>query len=141
MLTIFYDGHCPLCVTEMKSLKKHDSANLLRLVDLHSPCFKYEYPHIDFSKALSILHGEFQGEILQGIEVTYKAWSLVGKAFWVAPLNWPVIKPLSHWIYLGFAKYRHLISNTLTKVFRLNTTQCDLGVCCDKTKNTHYRGE
>lgn len=139
MLTIFYDGQCPLCSTEMNSIKKYDDANALFLVDLHSPNFSSLYPHIDSVKAMHILHGDYQGKVLLGLEVTHRAWTLVGKGFWVAPLNWPIIKTLSHWVYLGVAKYRHPISNLLAKVFKIKVNQCDSGACFDKSKNTHHR--
>jgi predicted DCC family thiol-disulfide oxidoreductase YuxK len=29
MLTIFYDGNCPMCAKEMGHLKKHDADNLI----------------------------------------------------------------------------------------------------------------
>lgn len=139
MLTIYYDGQCPLCKAEMCSLKSNDRSNLLILVDLHSTNFSRLYPHIDLVKAMQVLHGEYQGKILIGLDVTYRAWTLVGKGFWVAPLNWPIIKTLCHWVYLGVAKYRHPISNLVARIFKIKVNQCDSGVCFDKSKNTHYR--
>ncbi len=35
ILTIFYDSQCPLCMSEMDLLKKHNHNNHLKLVDLH----------------------------------------------------------------------------------------------------------
>jgi predicted DCC family thiol-disulfide oxidoreductase YuxK len=39
---------------------------------------------------------------------------LVGKRHWVAILRWPLIKQVSHWVYLFFAKHRPRISKLLT---------------------------
>ena len=39
MLTIFYDGNCPLCATEMAHLKKHDAKNKIQLVNIHEDDF------------------------------------------------------------------------------------------------------
>ena len=139
MLTIFFDGACPLCRTEMKSLKQHDKQKKITLVDLHTLNFEQLYPHIDVTKAMKILHGTYQGQTLLGLQVTHRAWTLVGKGFWVAPLNWPIIKTLSHYVYLGVAKYRHPISNVISKLFNLNPNTCKTGVCFDKTSNTHHR--
>jgi predicted DCC family thiol-disulfide oxidoreductase YuxK len=44
MLTIFYDGNCPLCAKEMQHLKKKDHDNLINLVDLHQDEFETLYP-------------------------------------------------------------------------------------------------
>ena len=140
MLTIFYDGNCPLCATEMNHLKEHDKKNTIFLVDIHQDGFESLYPNIDFSAAMKILHATYNGKLLLGLEVTHRAWTIVGKGFWVAPLNWPVIKTLSHWVYLGLAKYRHQISSFFAKVFGIKTTNCISGTCYDKSTNTdHWR--
>ena len=81
---------------------------------------------------MKILHADYNGKLLLGLEVTHRAWTLVGKGFWVAPLNWPIIKTLSHWFYLGLAKYRHQISFVLAKLFRLNNKTCTKGTCYEK---------
>lgn len=141
MLTIFFDGACPLCNTEMQKLKNNDKQNVIKLVDLHSTEFKEMYPEINFTEALKILHGSYQGRLLLGLEVTHKAWTLVGKGFWVAPLNWPIFKTLSHWLYLGLAKYRHPISTVLAKLFHLKANDCQSGVCFEKSKNTYHRSQ
>jgi predicted DCC family thiol-disulfide oxidoreductase YuxK len=88
---------------------------------------------------MKILHGHYQGQLLLGLEVTHRAWTLVGKGFWVAPLNWPVIKTLSHLVYLILAKYRHQISAFLAKVFGIKKTHCSSGTCYDNSTNTDNR--
>ncbi len=88
---------------------------------------------------MKILHGTYQGQTLLGLQVTHRAWTIVGKGFWVAPLNWPIIKTLSHYVYLGVAKYRHPISNVISKLFHLNANTCKTGVCYVKSPNTHHR--
>jgi len=139
MLTIFYDGNCPMCLAEMNHLKKHDKDSLINLVDIHQENFKTLYPTVSFDAAMIILHGVYNGQVLLGLEVTHRAWTIVGKGFWVAPLNWPVIKPISHWIYLVLARYRHPISAFLAKIFGLKTTQCNSGTCYDNSTNTDHR--
>ncbi|MFQ3235874.1 MAG: putative DCC family thiol-disulfide oxidoreductase YuxK [Paraglaciecola sp.] len=138
MLTIFYDAKCPLCTTEMNHLKEYDKNNVITLVDLHQQDFANLYPEIKFIDAMNILHGAYNGKLLLGLEVTHRAWTLVGKGFWVAPLNWPVIKQLSHWVYLGLAKYRHPISTTLAKafpkLFDKASAQCRSGTCYNDSK-------
>lgn len=139
MLKIFFDGACPLCNTEMQSLKKHDDKNVITLVDLQNKDFETLYPDINVNNALKILHGHYEGKLLLGLEVTHRAWTLVGKGAWVAPLNWPIFKTLFHWVYLVIARYRHPISSIFSKVFRLKANQCDSGVCFDKSTNTYRR--
>ena len=52
-LTLFYDGHCPLCVKEMNKLKGYDTHHQLLLVDTHSSMFD-DYPDIDSHKASKV---------------------------------------------------------------------------------------
>jgi len=115
MLTIFYDSHCPLCMAEMAQLKDLDNQKKINFADLHAADFNQIYPYIDQSKANQILHGELlSGEILLGLDVTCKAWSLVGKHKWLAILRWPIIRIFADAIYRIFARYRNTISYLLT---------------------------
>lgn len=139
MLTIFYDGNCPMCLAEMNHLKGFDDDNEIHLVNIHQENFDTLYSAVNVDDAMKILHGFYNGKILLGLEVTHRAWTIVGKGFWVAPLNWPVIKTLSHWVYLGLAKYRHQISALLAKIFGLPNTQCISGTCYDNSTNTDHR--
>lgn len=109
-LTIYYDGQCPLCATEMRHLKHCDREHNIQLVDLHQPDFASAYPHIDKTAAMQVLHADYRGELLTGLDVTHRAWNLVGKGFWVAPLGWSILKPLWRTIYRFFARHRHTIS-------------------------------
>jgi predicted DCC family thiol-disulfide oxidoreductase YuxK len=141
MLIIYYDGQCPLCSKEMSHLKQYDKESAIDLVDIHQKNFQSLHPDISFNKAMKILHGKYKGKQLLGLEVTHRAWTLVGKGFWVAPLNWPIIKQLSHGVYLGLAKYRHSISSFLAKRFGLTIPHCSSGACYDKSKNTDRRSK
>ena len=93
ILTIYYDGHCPLCMKEIQLLKRHDNKKYIKFVDLHNDNFSKYYPQINSSEALQILHGQLNsGELLMGLDVTCKAWSLVGKHKWLVILRWPIIR-------------------------------------------------
>ena len=110
-LTVFYDGTCPLCVAEMKLLSQYDSTCRLRLEDIHKPDFKGRYPEVDVHAANQILHGQnSDGSMLYGLDVTVKAWGLVGKKPWLKALRWPVIRWFADKAYVFFAKHRMGIS-------------------------------
>ena len=138
-LIIFYDGNCPLCNLEMQKLKRYDNNNLIELVNLHKDNFTTLFPFIDINKAMSILHGQYKGKILLGLDVTHRAWTLVGRGALVAPLQFPVIKQLAHGGYLVLAKYRQPISNFLYKRFGIGVNTCDQGTCYEKSNNTNNR--
>ncbi|MBJ7555844.1 thiol-disulfide oxidoreductase DCC family protein [Marinomonas spartinae] len=128
MLIIFYDGLCPLCLAEMRELKKLDVHHRLTLENIHHEDFTQRYPHIDPIKADRILHGQLgNGKVIQGLDVTCMAWRLVGKHRWMQILRWPVIRLFADLGYQGFAKYRHSISSFITGKPRC--TSCDKGEC------------
>ena len=124
-LTIFYDSLCPLCMTEMKLLESNNQYKRLKLIDLHDDNFNKQFPYINKSKAMNILHGELDnGELLLGLDVTCTAWTLVGKHKWLMILRWPIIRILADATYLFFARYRSQISHLLTG--KKLCTQCSL---------------
>lgn len=113
-LTLFYDGHCPLCVKEMTALKKHDNYDVIQLVDIFSEAF-LDYPEVDQASASERLHAyDDKGQLLLGLDVTYHAWRLVGRGHWYAFTRWPVLRPICDWVYLKFARNRYTISGLLT---------------------------
>lgn len=138
-LTIFYDGQCPLCSLEMDKLKRHDRNNLIQLEDLHQKDFEVLYPYIAPHKALQVLHGIYQGKLLLALDVTHRAWTLVGRGALVAPLQFPVIKQIAHGGYLILAKYRLPISHFLQQRFGIGSKPCAQGTCYAKANNTDHR--
>lgn len=131
-LTIFYDGKCPLCTLEMQKLKSYDDNNLINLENLHQENFELLFPNISVKKAMKILHGQYQGDILLALDVTHRAWTLVGRGFFVFPLQLPVIKQLAHFGYLLLVKHRKKISNCMYNRFSIGIQSCEEGTCYDK---------
>ncbi|RJG47739.1 thiol-disulfide oxidoreductase DCC family protein [Motilimonas pumila] len=128
-LRIFYDGLCPLCKNEMRNIKRRDIDNAISLEDINAQDFSERFPHIDVTKANDILHAETaDGKLLLGLDVTYEAWSLVGKGCLVGLLRKPLIKPFADQGYLLFAKNRYKISKLLTGQSRL-PQECESGRC------------
>lgn len=114
-LIVFYDGGCPLCVSEMRHLSRLDTEGVISLENIYAENFSERFPHIDQQRADQILHGQLaNGEVIYALDVTYKAWTLVGKRHWVTILRWPVVKQVADYSYLFFAKYRGTISRLLT---------------------------
>ena len=140
-LTIFYDGQCPLCIKEMEYLKRCDKNNLIGLVDIHQNKLMEKYPDIKFDDAMQILHAKYQNKIIKGLEVTYIAWSIVGKEFWVTPLKWPIIKPISNKLYLVFARNRYAISSRFAQFFGFKAPTCQSGACYDKSSDSNHRSK
>ncbi len=110
-MKVFYDGDCPLCAKEMLSLKRHDHNQRIQLIDIQKGDFSRNYPGIDKQQALSILHGQTDdGKMYYGLDVTYLAWSAVGKHRWLKLLRIQPIKWFADRAYLLFAGNRNRIS-------------------------------
>ena len=79
---------------------------------------------------MNILQGQLEnGRYIEGLDVTHKAWSLVGKGYLTAVLRLPIIAFFSDKAYLMFAKNRYRISALLTgKAY--SQTSTDYGNDC-----------
>ena len=129
-LKIFYDGGCPLCLSEMKHLMKLDQQQKIDLVDINQESFQAKYPDINREKADRILHGQLaNGKILLGLDVTYKAWNLVEKGKWIAIIRWPIIRIFADFAYLQFARHRHFLSRLLTGKERCESCSLEREKC------------
>ena len=136
--TVFYDGACPLCSIEINQLKKHDEHAKLGFVDINQPDFDLQYPDLDWQAMNQKIHGQTQdGQWLVGLDVTHKAWSLVGKGWLYAPLRWPVISWFADKVYLVFARYRHQIAYFITRKKRVENKphQADISSCTTSCEN------
>lgn len=102
-LTLFYDGNCPLCVNEINHLKRLDQGRRIEFENIHAEDFTSRYPDVDREEASAILLGDVHGQRLRGLDVTHRAWSLVGRGWLTAPLRWPLIRPIADRVYLWFA--------------------------------------
>ncbi|SMF47580.1 Predicted thiol-disulfide oxidoreductase YuxK, DCC family [Alteromonadaceae bacterium Bs31] len=119
MLSIYYDSQCPLCVSEMKSLKKRDEHGVILLEDLHEPEFALRHPGIEITKALQVLHGATSdGKMLLGLDVSAYAWKAVApKSFnsrLFGLLRSRYFRGISDLAYRFFARHRYTISFVFT---------------------------
>lgn len=114
-LTLFYDGYCPLCKSEMAKLEALDQRDHLAFEDIQSPGFSLRYPNIDVPEANRILHAQYEdGSMIYGLDVTHQAWRLVGRHRWLALLRLPIIRWFADFGYLVFARHRYTISYWFT---------------------------
>jgi predicted DCC family thiol-disulfide oxidoreductase YuxK len=97
-----------------------NSANNLVFAGIHNLSAGQDLP-VSYDEAMRILHGQFDdGRIIKGLDVTYHAWSLVGKRRWVAVLRWPLIRHLFDLGYRFFARYRQPISRLFGRKLTCN---------------------
>lgn len=113
-LTIFYDGDCPLCSLEMRHLKAVDRHNKIELENIREADFFARFPEIDYAQAVKVLHARTADDrLLTGLEVTERAWTLVGFGPLLGALRCTLTRPLLDRAYDRFARNRHRIGRWL----------------------------
>ena len=95
--TLYYDGACPLCRTEVDKLAKF-SRGKLNVKDIHKP--GDDEARLDKELLLSRLHLKTSdGEWITGLRANIRAWQHTPFRYLWRILDWPVISPVSHRCY------------------------------------------
>lgn len=102
--TLYYDGQCPLCLREIRTLRRLGRGGLA-LADIHhlaDPALPRR------EQLLRTLHlRTATGEWLTGVEATVRAWSHTPWGWLFRPLLWPGIAPLARRLYRAWAARRY----------------------------------
>jgi predicted DCC family thiol-disulfide oxidoreductase YuxK len=103
--TLHYDGHCPLCMREVRLLRRIAGPGLA-LADLHEIPDRPGQPTRLIK--LSSLHLQTaDGEWLTGVDATVRAWSHTRWGFLFRVLRWPLVGPLADAAYRYWARKRY----------------------------------
>ena len=106
-IEVFYDGACPLCVREIRLLRRLDRSDRIRYTDISSDEFRAE----DFGRTLGTFMSEIHGRLpdgtwVNGVEVFRRLYAAVG----LGPIVWvtrlPVVSGLLDSAYRVFARNR-----------------------------------
>lgn len=106
--TILYDGDCPLCLREIRMLRRLDRGRgRLGLTDIAAPGFRASQHGVDHATLMARIHGVTpDGRLVEGMEVFRRGYAAVGLGWLVAPTAWPVLAPLFDAAYRWFARNR-----------------------------------
>ena len=109
-ITVYYDGLCPLCVREIRWLRKKNTKGEIHFEDYNqSECeaaSRYGLTRSDLHRAI---HGVKQdGTILRGMAVFREIYGLLGMGWLTRPTGWPVLKWIFDGLYWCFARIRPL---------------------------------
>lgn len=103
--TLYYDGQCPLCSTEMQKLKLHAQESL-QLVDIHTMADDSALPSKE--QLLGTLHlRQADGQFLTGLQANITAWQHTQFGGYYRWLSWPVVNSIASWVYSIWAKVRY----------------------------------
>ena len=111
--TLFYDGRCAMCSTEMRLLRRLKSTNL-QLADIHQvDLCQWPLPSLDKgvpdhqTQLLSVLHLHTEeNEWKTGLDATVAAWSHTAIGWVFKPLRWPLIRNVADYVYTRWARNR-----------------------------------
>jgi predicted DCC family thiol-disulfide oxidoreductase YuxK len=114
LLTLYYDGNCPFCATEMARLRKWDKLGHLGFVDIADAAFDPTQLGVEMADLQRELHGLTRsGTLLIGVDTILAAYTLVRRGYLVWPLRVPALRPALSPLYRLFARHRLRISDWL----------------------------
>jgi predicted DCC family thiol-disulfide oxidoreductase YuxK len=121
-LRIYYDNSCPLCRTEMFSLKQYDRMQRLELVDCSPIDFSDEFSdQAGYSRPemMKLIHArDAEGQWLIGVAVFEAAYGATGITGMEKMWANPILRPIWDRIYPWIADNRMFFSKLgITKVF------------------------
>ena len=118
-LTVFYDASCPLCRTEIETLKARDDENLLRLVDCSIGPAAVD--GVTRAEMMTRIHArDASGRWLRGLDVFAAAYRAAGLRTLARIYASPLLRPLFDRLYPWIADNRQMLSRLgLSRLFRL----------------------
>lgn len=115
---VFFDGACPLCVREIKMLRRLDRRQRIRFVDIAAEGF-VPPEGLRWDTLMARIHGRLpDGSLVEGVEVFRRLYAAVGLGPVVALTRLPGVRQVLDLLYRVFARNR----------LRL-TGRCDARAC------------
>ena len=107
---VFFDGECPLCVREIKMLRRLDRGARIRFTDIASPSFDATEVGLPIEALMARIHGrdlrEPDGGLIEGVEVFRRLYAAVGLGPLVRLTRAPGVRHALDRGYDWFAKNR-----------------------------------
>ena len=104
---VFYDGGCPVCLREVRLLRRLDRRGSVLFTDIDEPGFEPPRPGPAFDDLMARIHARLpDGSWIQGVEVFRRLYTAVGFGPLVAVSRWPGISHLLDGSYAVFARNR-----------------------------------
>ncbi len=117
--TVYFDGSCPLCRTEIAYYRGQDSACRLRFVDVSEPGAPTP-EGVTQEAAMQRFHvAKSDGSIVSGAAAFATVWALLPGWRWASRLaSLPGVTTLLEIAYRGFLPIRPYISRTIGRLSR-----------------------
>ena len=123
--TVYYDGACPLCRSEMGVLMRDNQAGLLRFVDISRPGFDAAALGVTQAALMARLHVQRpDGGWLIGVPSVQAAYAATGHHRVAAALALPAVARLARPAYDWLAAHRYRLPRWLLKGVHLHAGSC-----------------
>ncbi len=104
---VFFDGDCPLCMREIRMLRRRDHHARIEFTDISARTFDPTPLGTDYAALMTRIHGRLpDGTWIEGVEVFRQLYAAVGFRRLVAISRWPGISHLARLGYHLFARNR-----------------------------------
>lgn len=118
-LTIYYDGSCSVCATEMQSYQRSNPQGRLHFIDISRSDFCAQEHGPSLEEFMARMHvRDAQGRFYLGVDAFLVIWSCYPRHSFQGWLRrivaLPFVLPLAHAGYRLFARYRHLLPKKKT---------------------------
>lgn len=110
-LTVYYDGACKLCSSEIDNIAARDHADRLVLLDCNTPSFDYAELGVPKSVMLNEIHARnYAGTWLRGVDVFIAMYHAVDLGFVARLIAHPIVKPRAMAFYPWLVRNRYWLS-------------------------------
>ena len=123
--TVYYDGDCPLCSTEMAFLMGANRDGRLGFVNIAAPGFDAAALGVTREALMALLHvRDAAGRWLVGVPAVQVVYAATGHARIAAALEHPVLARLARPAYAWLARNRYRLPRWLLAAAHLHTGHC-----------------
>jgi predicted DCC family thiol-disulfide oxidoreductase YuxK len=120
-IEVFYDGACPLCMREIRMLRRRDRRGRIRFTDIAADGFDAATVGVSWEALMERIHGRLpDGTLVEGVEVFRRLYAATGFGPLVALSRLPGIAQGLDLAYHAFAKRRLRLTG------RCRDAACDL---------------
>ena len=106
-LTIFFDGACPICASEIALMKRLDRKQRLTFCDFSLPEYDEKLTGFAPVELGQVIHAQWvDGNVIRGVEVFQAMWEAVGLGVLAKLSRVSFIEPLLCKAYAWFARNR-----------------------------------
>jgi predicted DCC family thiol-disulfide oxidoreductase YuxK len=108
VITVLFDGDCPICSSEIRHLRKRNLYGSIRFVDIASADFDpKKHQNVSYRQAMREMHIiDSHGHILTGIDAFIKIYARSGHVIIAVLMQIPVLQLAFRALYKIFAKSR-----------------------------------